>query len=78
MNLMGADKPHLLVKVANNLGAETRVQYSPSTKFYLAGPADGKPWITRLPFPVHVVERVETIDHVSGHRFVTRFAYHHG
>ena len=43
-----------------------------------AGQRDGKPWITRLPFPVHVVERVETYDHVSGNRFVTRYAYHHG
>ena len=39
---------------------------------------DGKPWITRLPFPVHVVERVETYDHISRNRFVTRYAYHHG
>jgi hypothetical protein len=34
--------------------------------------------VTRLPFPVHVVERVETYDHVSRNRFVTRYAYHHG
>jgi hypothetical protein len=27
---------------------------------------------------VHVVERVETLDHVSGNRFVSRYAYHHG
>jgi hypothetical protein len=31
-----------------------------------------------LPFPVHVVERVETYDHISHNRFVTRYAYHHG
>ena len=37
--------------VKNNLGAETRVQYAPSTKFYLQDKRDGKPWITRLPFP---------------------------
>ena len=61
VNLMGGRKPHLLVKVVNNLGAETRVDYAPSTKFYLQDKRDGKPWITRLPFPVHVVERVETL-----------------
>jgi RHS repeat-associated protein len=27
---------------------------------------------------VHVVERVETYDHISRNRFVTRYAYHHG
>jgi RHS repeat-associated protein len=78
VNLMGGQKPHLLVKTINNLGAETRVEYAPSTKFYLQDKRDGNPWITRLPFPVHVVERVETVDHISRNRFVTRYAYHHG
>ena len=78
VNLMGRRKPHLLVKAVNNLGAETRVEYAPSTRFYLQDKRDGKPWITRLPFPVHVVERVETYDHISRNRFVTRYAYHHG
>ncbi len=78
VNLMGGCKPHLLVKTINNLGAETRVDYAPSTKFYLQDKRDGKPWITRLPFPVHVIERVETYDHISRNRFVTRYAYHHG
>ena len=35
-------------------------RYAPSTRFYLQDKRGGKPWITRLPFPVHVVERVET------------------
>ena len=78
VDLMGGRKPHLLARTANNLGAETRIDYAPSTKFYLQDKRDGSPWITRLPFPVHVVERVETYDHVSRNRFVTRYAYHHG
>jgi RHS repeat-associated protein len=78
VDLMGGRKPHLLIKTVNNLGAETGVQYAPSTTFYLQDKRDGKPWITRLPFPVHVVERVETNDHISRNRFVTRYAYHHG
>ena len=40
----------------NNLGAETRIDYASSTEFYLADKAAGTPWVTRLPFPVHVVE----------------------
>jgi hypothetical protein len=78
VNLMGGDKPYLLVRSWNNLGAETRIAYTPSTAFYLADRAAGTPWATRLPFPVHVVERVETYDWVSRNRFVTRYAYHHG
>jgi RHS repeat-associated protein len=71
-------KPHLMVETKNNLGAETRVEYVSSTKFYLADKAEGTPWITRLPFPVHVVEMVETLDRVSRNRFITRYKYHHG
>ena len=78
IDLMGGQKPHLLVKTVNNLGAETHVHYVPSTKFYLADKLAGKPWITKIPFPVHVVERVETFDCISRNRFVTRYAYHHG
>jgi len=78
VDLMGGEKPHLLIGSRNNLGAESRVFYAPSTKFYLADRASGQPWLTRLPFPVHVVERVETYDRVSRNRFVTRHTYHHG
>ncbi len=78
VDLMGRTKPHLLIKTVNNLGAETQVHYAPSTRFYLADKRDGWPWVTRLPFPVHVVERVVTHDRVSGNQFVTRYAYHHG
>ena len=78
LDLLGGQKPHLLEKLVNNLGAETRVHYAPSTKFYLADKRDGKPWITKIPFPVHVVERVEIYDRISRNRFVSRYAYHHG
>lgn len=78
IDLMGDQKPHLLTMIKNNMGSETVVHYTASTKFYLQDHADGKPWITRLPFPVHVVERVETFDRISKNRFVTRYAYHHG
>jgi RHS repeat-associated protein len=78
VNLMGSRKPHLLINTVNNLGAETSIDYAPSTKFYLRDKRDGRPWITRLAFPTYVVERVRTYDHVSRNRFVTCYAYHHG
>jgi RHS repeat-associated protein len=77
VDLMG-QKPHLLTTVTNNLGTETHIAYAPSTTFYLSDKRAGRPWITRLPFLVHVVEQVETLDRISGNRFVTRYAYHHG
>jgi RHS repeat-associated protein len=78
VDLLDSTHPHLLVRVANNLGAETHVRYTPSTRFYLDDRAAGRPWKTRLPFPVQVVERVETYDRISHNRFVTRYAYHDG
>lgn len=78
IDLMGGQKPHLLTSVKNNLGAETRVQYAASTRFYLQDRAAGTPWITKLPFPIHVVERVETFDHISNTKLITLYKYHHG
>ncbi|MFL6253729.1 MAG: SpvB/TcaC N-terminal domain-containing protein [Pyrinomonadaceae bacterium] len=78
IDLMGGRKPHLLVGVRNNMGAETLIQYAPSTRFYLEDKLAGTPWVTRLPFPVHVVERTESVDLISRSRFVTRYSYHHG
>jgi RHS repeat-associated protein len=78
VDMMGGQKPHLMTGVRNNLGAETRVTYAPSTRFYLADQAAGTPWATTLPFPVQAVERVETIDWIGRNRLVTRYAYHHG
>lgn len=78
VDLMSGQKPHLLVALRNNLGAETRVTYASSAKLYLADKRAGTPWITRLPFPVQVVERVETYDWISRNRFASRHAYHHG
>jgi RHS repeat-associated protein len=78
LDLVGGVKPHLLVSARNNLGAETRVGYAPSTRFSAADQAAGRPWVTRLPFPVYVVERVETIDHVGRTRFTSVYSYHHG
>src|ERR1022692_599275 len=78
VDLMGGQKPHLMTVARNNLGAETRVTYAPSTRFYLADENAGRPWVTRLPFPVQVAERTEIIDWIGRNRLVTRYAYHHG
>jgi RHS repeat-associated protein len=78
IDLMGGKKPHVLESIVNNLGAETRLAYAASTRFYLQDQAEGRPWLTRLAFPVHVIERVEHRDHVTRSQLVTRYRYHHG
>lgn len=71
-------KPHLLIKCVNNIGATTHVSYASSTKFYLDDKEAGSPWITRLPFPVHCVESIETVDSISGNTFKAHYRYKHG
>lgn len=78
IDLMGGQKPHLLLKAVNNLGAETEVQYASSTKFYLADKLAGRPWITKLSFPVHVVEKVTVRDKWRQTVFSSTYSYHHG
>ena len=78
VDLMDGQKPHLLVEMRNQRGTETVLHYASSTEFYLRDNASGEPWATRLPFPLQVVDRIETYDRVSHNRFVTRYSYHHG
>ncbi len=78
VDLMGNVKPHLLIGSKNNLGAETRVRYASSTKFYIQDREAGTPWVSKLAFPVYVTERVEVFDYVGRTRLVTTYRYRHG
>lgn len=78
IDLMGGRKPHLLIGSDNAMGGQVHIDYAPSTRFCLADAEQGRPWATRLPFPVQVVERTTISDAISRTRFTTRYAYHHG
>ena len=75
---MNSKKPHIMVSYKNNLGKEVSLEYTPSTKFYIEDKLAGKPWITKLHFPVHCISKTETRDRISGYRFVSSYKYHHG
>ena len=78
LDFCGGIKPYVLTEMSNNMGATTRVSYAPSTKYFLEDQANGTPWVTKLPFPVQVVDKVEVIDHISKTKLVTTYKYHHG
>lgn len=78
IDLMGGRKPHLLQSVRNNLGLETAITYESSTTFYLEDRDRGRPWVTKLPFPVHLVSRTETRDWIADTKLVTSYRYRHG
>jgi RHS repeat-associated protein len=78
VDLMGGRKPHLLVRYGNGLGKEIELSYKSSTWYYLRDKRDGRPWLTRLPFPVHCVRRIERRDRITGARRTTDYRYRHG
>lgn len=78
IDLMSGKKPHLLTRHINNLGMETEVEYKSSTWFYLKDKAAGRPWITKLPFPVHCVRKKTVTDKITGTKFTSSFCFHHG
>ena len=51
VDLMGGQKPHLLISTNNNMGAVTNVQYATSTKFYLQDRLAGRPGSPSSPSP---------------------------
>ncbi|WP_421921236.1 SpvB/TcaC N-terminal domain-containing protein [Marinifilum sp.] len=78
VELTSGVKPYLLTQFENNMGRKVSLQYAPSSKFFMQDKLAGKPWITRLPFPVQVLERVEDHEQVSDTKLVSLYAYHHG
>jgi RHS repeat-associated protein len=78
VDLMGGKKPYILSGYKNNLGHETRIEYQSSAYYYLQDKQEGNPWVTKLPFPVQCVSKVEIRDHVSDLYFVNEYRYHHG
>lgn len=78
IDLMGGKKPHLLISYSNNLGKSTKITYKNSTSFYTADKRAGDHWITKLPFPVQCVTRVEIEEKITNTKFVNEYSYHHG
>ena len=79
LDLTGGVKPYLLHEMNNHMGALTKVEYAPSTRYYLDDQMRPElRWKTPLPFPVHVVARVEVIDEISMGKLTTEYRYHNG
>ncbi|MEX0274963.1 MAG: SpvB/TcaC N-terminal domain-containing protein, partial [Flavobacteriaceae bacterium] len=78
MDLMGSKKPHMLIGYSNGMGKEVTISYRNSTYFYLKDKREGNPWITKLPFPVQVIEKTTITDHIASAELNTSYRYHHG
>lgn len=71
-------KPHVLESWSNGTGLRVSAKYSPSTKLYLQDERAGRPWKTKLPFPVHVVSRLRIVDDIVSSTQKTKYRYHDG
>ncbi|ETS87117.1 hypothetical protein PFICI_00945 [Pestalotiopsis fici W106-1] len=78
LDLTGGVKPHLLKFWSTGTGLTTSIKYTPSTRFYLQDERQGRPWKTKLPFPVHTVSRIVERDEIASSTHTTRFRYHDG
>ncbi len=79
LDLTEGIKPFVLNEMNNHMGAITKVEYRPSTYYYLQDEKDrATRWQTPLPFPVQVVACVEVIDEISKNKLTTEYSYHHG
>jgi RHS repeat-associated protein len=78
IDLMDSTKPHLMTGYKNNLGKEVALEYTPSTKFYVADKLAGTPWVTKLHFVVYCLSKVVAYDRIMKTRFASTYTYHHG
>ncbi len=78
IDLANGKKPYIMVAYKNNLGKQVSLEYTPSTHFYLEDKKAGKPWVTKLHFPIHCISKTITEDKICGYKFVTEYRYHHG
>ena len=78
IDLTNSKKPHLMVGFKNNLGKEVTLEYTASTKFYLEDRLAGKPWVTKLHFPVHCISKTTIEDKITGSKYISAYKYHHG
>jgi hypothetical protein len=62
-------KPLLLMAVENGIGGRMELDYVSSATF------DGREWVTRIPFPLHVVKQLRSIDAITGRVQTTRYVF---
>ena len=72
------NKAFLLSGISNNMGVQTDLVYKSSLKDYLAAEKEGKPWNTKLPFPIMVLEKSTVSDYISGSTYSSEITYRDG
>lgn len=80
---LSTEKPYLLNNINNNMGGRHLLHYRSSAQFWLdekaQAVATGAPTpFCYLPFPLHLLQRKEIIDDITGNHLVSDIRYRHG
>jgi RHS repeat-associated protein len=78
VDLYSGVKSDLLERVENGFGGLTELRYRASTSYALDAARAGRPWVTKLHFPVHCLASTRMSDAVTGYSIASSYAYHHG
>ena len=74
----GQTAPYLLTSIENGMGGRSEIGYTTSTAMRAVDAAEGRPWPSFLPMPLHVVASTTQVDTVTGRVQTTRLRYHDG
>ncbi|PYH31236.1 uncharacterized protein BO87DRAFT_418303 [Aspergillus neoniger CBS 115656] len=78
IDLTGGQRPGLLSRSLNGIGGETTLEYRSSSMFYREDERNGRPWTTKMPFPIQCASRIEVVDHIAQTSHIKRYDYHNG
>jgi RHS repeat-associated protein len=78
VDLLGGVKPFIVNGYRNSLGKVVTWQYRSSAQFLLDDLRAGRPWVTKLPFPVQCIAKVTMTDEVTRAYLTSEYRYHHG
>lgn len=71
-------KPDLLRTTNNGMGLATTIEYGSSVVHRRRDGGEGTPWRYPLPYPIQVIDRIESTDQTTGFLRRQIFSYHHG
>ncbi|MBL6448472.1 hypothetical protein JMN32_19320 [Fulvivirga sp. 29W222] len=71
-------KPYLLTTMENGSGLTTSFEYKSSTSYYLEDKKAGKPWVSKLAFPIQLISKTTLTDKIAGTVTTNSYSYHNG
>lgn len=78
IDLLDRMKPYLLKTVDNQCGRKSEISYRSSSSYYLSDKKNNIKWASKLPFPIHCVEKITSKELSTGLTMIKSYKYRHG